>query len=37
MPKAFLTPTIRDVLLLALVSCAPDSPETPAGPCRIYT
>jgi hypothetical protein len=37
MPKAFLTPTIRSVLLLALVSYAPDSPETPAGPGRIYT
>jgi hypothetical protein len=37
MPKVFLTPTIRGVLLLALISCASDSPETPARPCWIYT
>jgi len=30
MPKAYMVLTIGDFLLLALVSCAPDSPEAPA-------
>ena len=34
MPNPFLTPTIRGVFLLALVSCAPDSLETPTAPSQ---
>jgi len=30
MPKVFLTFTIEVILLLALVSCAPDSPAVPS-------
>ena len=37
MSKAFPMLIARDVLILAPVSCALDSPETPAEPFRIRT